>query len=381
MTSLMNYSRRIKVLIASADQTASDFMQNSLSALSQFDAEIVTPEALLARKAKTDQEQFDLFVLDAGDGSLLESSTAQELRRKFSGLPLIVVSEPLNDQRLRLLLKLNGSDWLKKPLDRKSFLEVVSTHAHLAQAGGNHVHAVVSAVGGAGGTSLAITLADTLTRARKKAQPSVAIFDLDFSTGACGNYLNALNDYDLRPVIANPSRIDLEFVDIIKKKHERGFSLLSFKQPGVVMSPNGAELVLRMLDVVSFQNNHTVVDIPYYETAWKDDILRAVNTIHLVTELTIPGLRQAKDVYARIKALRGEDFPVQVVANKHRTRLFAFGIGKKDTRKVFKQTSTVIVEDDWATLNEAVNRGVLPIEVNPRSKFVRQVEKLAEAVR
>ena len=38
MTSHMNFTRRIKVLIASGDQAASGFMQNSLSALSQYDS-------------------------------------------------------------------------------------------------------------------------------------------------------------------------------------------------------------------------------------------------------------------------------------------------------------------------------------------------------
>ena len=381
MTSHMNFSRRIKVLIASGDQAASEFMQSSLAALSQYDCEVVGHDALLNKRAAIDPEKFDLLVLDAGDGELLESSTAHDMRRKFSGLPLIVVSDPLSDQRMRLLLKLNGNDWLKKPLDRKMFLESVSGHVQMAHSSGAHVHAVVSAVGGAGGTSVAISLADALARAKKKLQPTVALFDLDFSTGACGHYLNTLNDYDLRPVVANPARVDLEFIDIIKKKHARGFSLLSFKQPEVLFSPAGGELVLRMLDVVSFQNNHTVLDIPYYETPWRDAILSAVNSIHLVTELTIPGLRQAKDIYTLIKKLRGEEFPVQVIANKHRSRLFSFGIGRKDTRKVFKQTNTLIIGDDWGTMNEAINRGILPVEVNPRAKFVRNIEKIAEAVR
>ena len=381
MTSHMNFTRRIKVLIASADQAASEFMQNSLAALSQYDSQVVGHDDLLGKRTDVDAENFDLLVLDAGDGTLLESSVVQEMRRKFADLPLIIVSEPLTDQRMRLLLKLNGSDWLKKPLDRKSFLDLVSSHVQMAHSGDNHVHAVVSAVGGAGGTSVAITLADALARVKKKVQPSVALFDLDFSTGACGHYLNLLNEYDLQPVIANPSRVDMEFIDIVKKKHERGFSLLSFKQPGVMLSPKGGELVLRMLDVVSFQNNHTVIDIPHYETAWKDDLFSAVNSVHLVTELTIPALRQAKDIYSRIKKLRSDDFPVQVIANRHRTRLFSFGIGKKDTSKIFKQSNTVIIDDDWGTMNEAVNRGILPIEVDPRSKFVRHIEKLAEAVR
>ena len=381
MTSHMNFSRRIKVLIASADQAASDFMQSSLAALSQYDSEVMSHDAILSKKSAVDPDNFDLLVLDAGDGALLESSAAVEMRRKFSAMPLIVISDPLSDERMRLLLKLNGSDWLRKPLDRKAFLESVSSHVQMAHSSSSHVHAVVSAVGGAGGTSVAISLADALARAKKKTQPSVALFDLDFSTGTCGHYLNILNDYDLRPVIANPSRVDLEFIDIIKKKHGRGFSLLSFKQSEVLLSPAGGELILRMLDVVSFQNNHTVLDIPYYETPWREEILSAVNSIHLVTELTIPGLRQAKDIYTRIKKRRGEDFPVQVIANKHRSRLFSFGIGRKDTRKVFKQTNTLVIDDDWGTMNEAVNRGILPVEVNPRSKFVRHIEKIAEAVR
>ncbi|MCO0638182.1 hypothetical protein M8745_19800, partial [Lutimaribacter sp. EGI FJ00014] len=195
-------------------------------------------------------------VVDVGDGAVLEGGAVTELRRRFAETPLILVSELLSDQRMRLLFRLNGNDWLKKPLERKAFLESISSHIQLAFSGDNRVHAVVAAVGGAGATSIAISLADGLTRAKRRQERTVALFDLDFSTGACGHYLNTLNDYDLKPVIANPSRVDLEFIDIIKKKHESGFSLLSFRQPGVILSSTGSELVLRMLDVVSFQNNH-----------------------------------------------------------------------------------------------------------------------------
>ncbi len=195
------------MLIASTDQAASEFMQSSLSALSQYDSDVKGHDALLDKRAAVDPTSYDLLVFDAGDGSLLESSAVQELRRKFAALPLIVVSDPLTDRRMRLLLKLNGNDWVRKPLDRKSFLEAVTGNVQMAHSGGNHVHAVISAVGGAGGTSVAISLADALVRMKRKTPVSVALFDLDFATGACGHYLNTLNDYDLQPVIANPSRV------------------------------------------------------------------------------------------------------------------------------------------------------------------------------
>lgn len=381
MTSQMNLSRRVRVLICSDDRDTAAFMQSSLAALSQYDGELIPLASLLDHAKPGAPEDFDLAVIDVGDGAMLESSAVFELRRRISETPLIVISEQLDDSRLRQLFRLNGNDWLRKPLERKAFLEAITNHAQMAQSGGNNVHAVMSAVGGAGATSLAASLADAIVRGKRKNQPSVALFDLDFSTGAAGHYLNLVNDYDLRTVIQSPSRVDIEFIDIIKKRHPRGFSLLSFKHPSIALSAQGSELVLRMLDVVSFQHNHTVLDVPYYETPWKDSIIGAVNSIYLITELTIPGLRHAKDIHTRIRKIRKDDVPIHIVANKHRTKLFAFGIGKRDTRKVFAQTQTIVIEDDWATLNEAINRGVLPVEVNERSKFVRSVDKMAELVR
>lgn len=372
--------QRAKVLIASADKESAEFMQNALSVLSQFDPEIVDRNKLTREKTVVDPASYDILILDAGKGEFLESGAAQELRDLFPRIPLIVVSEPLEDEHMRLLLKLNSADWLKKPIDRKGFLESVTSNVQLSQAGENKVHAVISAVGGAGATSVAITLANALSRAKRKVEPVVTLFDLDFSSGSCGQYLNINNDYDIGPVLENPKRVDLEFIDIIKKRHENGFSVLSFKQPSVITSPNGKELVLRMLDVVSFENDHTVIDIPYYETNWKDEILTAVNSVTLVTDCTVPGLRQAKDMYLRVNRIRHDEIPITVIANKYRSRLFGFGIGKKETGKIFSKTNSILIAEDWDTLNEAVNRGVLPAEVSSRSKFVRQVEKIAETV-
>ena len=381
MTTHMNFTRKAKILIVSTDRASAEFMENSLLALSTYEPEHVTFEALSNPRNTLKADIYDLLLMDVGDGAALEDGAISEVRKKFAKHAADpVVGSPVRPadahavpaQRQRLAAQAARA---------KGLLESISNHLHLAFTGANQVHAVVSAVGGAGATSVAITLADSLLRLKRKQEPTVALFDLDFSTGACGSYLNSVNDYDLKPVIAQPNRVDLEFVDIIKKKHERGFSLLSFKQPDVLLSRTGGELVLRMLDVVSFQNNHTVLDIPYYATGWRDDLLKAVNTIYLVTDLTIPALGQAKELHARIQALRPDNPPVHIIVNKNHRRLFSFGLGKNEAKRVFKQTPTHLIDDDWNTMSEAINRGVLPVEVSPRSSFVRRIEKLAEGVK
>lgn len=245
----------------------------------------------------------------------------------------------------------------------------------------SRVHAVVSAVGGAGASVIASSLAHVLAQPTKNSTPRIDLFDTDFCSGALGYYLNLVNDYDLKPVIANPSRVDLEFIDLVRKRHSGGFSLLSFKQPSVLLAPKGRELVLRMLDVAAFESDHTIIDVPYYDTPWKYEVLTSVNSICIVTEMTVPALSQAKDLFANLVRLRGSSDQMFIVINKYRAKLFGLGLRRQQTEKIFKDIPTHVIADDWETLSEAVNRGVLPFQVNSRARFCGAVGKLGALVR
>jgi pilus assembly protein CpaE len=224
-------------------------------------------------------------------------------------------------------------------------------------------------------------LAHYLARARKRVRPTAALFDLDFSTAAVGAYLNIENSYDIKAVVNEPERVDLEFIDIIKKKHDSGFSLFSFECPDVVLSPRGTELVLRMLDVVAFQNDHTVLDIPAHETSWKEQVIAAVNSAVIVTTQSVPALQHAKETYKRIVEICGDQKDVSVMINKSRSGFFSSGIGRKGIEKIFGDIPVSVLPDEQSVMLEALNRGVLPVEVNSRSRFCATIAKLAEKVR
>ena len=376
----MTFSETTKILVVSDDQAASSFMMDAFAAMSRFEASQRTLGELL-KPGAFEELAASMIVLDVGAGAALEKEELFAFRSRHREVPLVVVSEDLPDNLMRLVFRLNGSDWLKKPLERRSFIDMVSTLAPGAGQRQSLVHAVVGAAGGVGGSVIAASLAHVLAQPRRKIKPHVELFDMDFSLGSLGQFLGLVNDYDLKPVIANPARVDVEFIDLVRQRHNGGFSLLSFKQPEVVLSPKGAELVLRMLDVVSFGSDHTVLDVPYYATAWKDDVLTSVNTIYIVTEMTVPGLRQAKDLFQRLERLRGNAASIHVVVNKYRSRLFGMGVRKRQTQKIFKESGAIFIADDWATLSEALNRGVLPSEVNARSSFCSAVGKLGALVR
>ncbi len=355
-------------------------MLDTFGSLSRYDVRHLALKAL-GEKGRFDPTQFDLIVLDLDKGELLHHPEVFAFRTSYRDIPLVVVSENLPDDMLRLLFRLNGNDWLKKPLERRALIDMISTHAPGTGASDSRVHAVVSAVGGAGASMIAASLAHVLAQPTKNSTPRVDLFDADFCAGMLGYYLNLVNDYDLKPVIANPSRVDLEFIDLVRKRHPGGFSLLSFKQPSVLLTPKGGELVLRMLDVAAFESDHTVIDIPYYDTPWKYDVLTSVNSICIVTEMTVPALSQAKDLFATLVRLRGSSEQIFIVINKYRAKLFGLGVRRQQTEKIFKDIPTHVISDDWDTLSEAANRGVLPFQVNSRARFCGAVGKLGALVR
>ncbi|MBX4977591.1 pilus assembly protein [Rhizobium lentis] len=381
MTAHMNIAASTKILVLSDDAAAASFMLDTFGSLSRYDVRHLSLKAL-GEKGRFDPTQFDLIVLDVDNGKLLQQPELFTFRTSYRDIPLVVISEDLPDDMLRLLFRLNGNDWLKKPLERRALIDMISTHAPGTGASDSRVHAVVSAVGGAGASMIASSLAHVLAQPTKNSTPRVDLFDTDFCSGALGYYLNLVNDYDLKPVIANPSRVDLEFIDLVRKRHSAGgFSLLSFKQPSVLLASKGRELVLRMLDVAAFESDHTIIDIPYYDTPWKYEVLTSVNSICIVTEMTVPALSQAKDLFTNLVRLRGSSDQIFIVINKYRSKLFGLGLRRQQTQRIFKEIPTHVIADDWDTVSEAVNRGVLPFQVNSRARFCGAVGKLGALVR
>jgi pilus assembly protein CpaE len=224
-------------------------------------------------------------------------------------------------------------------------------------------------------------LAYYLSRARKRSQPTAALFDLDFSRAAASAYLNSESNYDLSEVLDRPERIDLEFIDIIKRKHQTGFSIFSHESRGLMTHTQGAEVVLRMLDIVAVQHDHTVVDLPSCEAKWTDQVLAAVNSVVIVTNNSIPALQRAKDLVRRVSEIRGGGNNTSVVINKVHSSLFNPGIKKKDILRIFNQTPVSVLPYEFQVLTEALNRGVLPLDVNPRSGFCSRIKQIAEEVR
>ena len=368
------------LLVFSGDAEATRRLEVIISSLALFDAE-VRDISTFARLKEQDLINYDIVIIDVDDGALLDSDEFKATRAGIGSTPVVFLSRALAPEQMRTLMRLDGADWIPKPIQPRPIVEALNSITNRLGSAKNIVHAVLPVGGGAGGTCVSIMLAYHLLRSRKREKVSSALFDLDFTTGFAGAYLNIENAYDLGSVTDHPERIDLEFVNLVRKSHKSGFSLFSFESPNIAVSPRSAELVLRILDVIALQHDYTVLDLPTGEAQWSDAVLRTVNSVTVVCNHVVPGLQRAKDIVRRLTELRGDNGGISVVVNRAKTGMFGRIVGKKEILKVFEGFPVTMLPDETATLTESLNRGVLPLEVHSRSKFSARLGILADAVR
>lgn len=320
----------------------------------------------------------DVVILDILGESGSELDHLTTIRARFGETPIIIVSKGADDAIVRGLLRHRVQDWQRRPLVPGDLMASLTASIRTNRASASRVHAVISASAGSGGTSVAICLADVMNRKLPRGKGSVGLFDLDFATGDCGLRLNLSTTARLESAITTPTRIDAEFVSLIQQKHSSGLNLYSFKRREFITHLNTYEMVLRLLDAVTLEHNHTILDIPAYQTDWEAEVLSAVNTITVVCEMNVVSIRHALDVLKMIDALPGEPKRVTVAVNKVERGLFGRQrISKARLKDLFGETRLFQLPSDGATLLDAIDRGLLPREVSARSPFIKALEKYA----
>lgn len=324
---------------------------------------------------------YDVVLLEVDSFQDNETEVFNSIKNLSPDLPIIVVSEALPDSQLRALMKLQPADWLKKPVTLTEIGSAIASAVKHNRSSSNKVHAIVPITGGAGATTIAVALADMLARRQAKGGGSVGLVDLDFSQGNCGLLCNLVNPINLQSVISNPTRIDQQFVQLIQRKHESGFNIYSYKRREIVTHENNYETVLRLLDAVSSQHAHTILDIPVHETDWRNDVLQTVNTVTLVCELNLPSLKQCLDTLEILHQRKSATSSVNLIINKRVSGFFSpQRIKQKQVEELLGQTAVHYLPYEPSTTNEAMDRGQMLSATNSSSKLVKELGKYLDRV-
>jgi pilus assembly protein CpaE len=277
----------------------------------------------------------------------------------------------------RALMRMGVSDYLVKPVSAEALVDALrraqETQAPTAPqpAPGARVVAFVGARGGVGTTSLAVSTAWCL--AREHARRTV-LLDLDLQFGAAALSLDLEPERGLREILANPERIDGLLLSSAMTHAGEGFRLLGAEEPldeDVEIAPAGLKTLICAMDEAA---DAVVVDLPRRIDRAGREVLASAETVVVVTDLTLTGMRDAQRLTRFVKTLRPNG-AVLVVAN--RVGGVAGELPPAEFVKALGAPLAFAAPADDKAAEAAAEQAKPLLEVAGKTAFAAEVRKLA----
>jgi pilus assembly protein CpaE len=324
----------------------------------------------------------DLVVIDTTTGDPAKLASLIGALAQTSPQPAaILVGSHLPVSLARALLKLRSSDVLDHPtttadLARCAAALLADGAAIMETAPQAQCWSVLSAVGGAGGTTLTIELATAL--AGRTLGDRVALIDLNLADGAASAYLGAAANMHLADASAAPERIDQALLDAFSLRVGGGFDLFACPRDPHGFSKVAASVVLRLLEVACQAYDWILVDLPRGRQPWTMDLLAGSNEILVVSELTVPALLAARALTGEIETELPDRAHPRVILNRMASRMFGPAPSRAEAEKALGRRVDGVVTSDWEAAACSANLGGPISQHRPRSKIVKDVATIVE---
>ncbi|GGE33206.1 pilus assembly protein [Agaricicola taiwanensis] len=227
----------------------------------------------------------------------------------------VVIIGKLNDVVLyRELMRRGVSEYLVGPITE---LELIATLSEIFRAPDSEpvgrTIAFVGAKGGSGASTVAHNVSWAI--ARDMALDSV-IVDLDLAFGTAGLDFNQDPPQGVAEAVFTADRLDSNVVDRLLAKCTEHLSLLA--APSTLDRPYDfrEDAFDPLLDILRANIPCIVLDVPHVWSSWAKRSLVIADEIVVVAEPDLANLRNAKNIFDKLKAERPNDAQPRLVLNK-----------------------------------------------------------------
>ncbi|HVY00501.1 MAG TPA: response regulator receiver protein [Pseudorhodoplanes sp.] len=366
------------VVVITADAEFEQSVRATFAAAAAIDLRVISG-TVAAGGDKFSVEGVTVLVVDLDAARDDEMLALERLMARVGNWPPVVVVTQTFDARVaRTLLQMRVADFLVKPV---APVELVRTCARVVKPSATEmteaqIYTFLGAVGGAGVTTLAIQTALLLLSSGQRGRSSTCLVDLNFQHGACADYLDLEPRLDLNEIEPRPDRLDKQLLEVMTSYHASGLAVLAAPPQPAEMRSFDPDVVTRLLDLASANFENVVIDMPRTWFSWTDSVLLGSNKLFIVSEMTVPGLKHAKQLVAAIRnQLEGGPAP-QVIVNRFEQRMFSPGLKKADIERTLGEDFAAVVPNFYRLVREAIDRGVPLEEVKKGNKITTELKKL-----
>lgn len=379
MTRSASATGKTCVVVLTADVEFEKMVRSTFSASPQIDLRVVSATVASAGE-QIDVTGATVVVIDLDAKRDDEMAAMARLMTRIGAWPpVVVVTQDFEADVARTLIQMRVSDFLVKPI---SPVELVRTCARVAHPPTTdtteaEIYTFLPAVGGAGVTTLAIQTALLLLSNGSRGGASACLVDLNFQNGSCADYLDLEPRLDLNEIEPHPDRLDKQLLDVMISYHASGLAVLAAPSRPAEMRSFDPDVVTKLLDLVSTHFDHVVIDMPRTWFSWTDAVLFGSNRLFIVSEMTVPGLKHARQLVGAIRERLNEGGPSpQVIVNRFEERLLSGGLKKRDIEQALGKDFAAVVPNFYRLVREAIDRGVPLEEVKRGNKITSALKKL-----
>jgi pilus assembly protein CpaE len=371
-----------KVVVLTADPAFEDSVRATFSSSPQIALEVIAGKLAGGADPAFDGATVVVADVDAADTAELLALERMMLRIG-QWPPVVAITQNFDEGVARRLMQMRVADFLVKPV---APVELVRTCARVAKDANKataadaateaQIFTFLPAVGGAGVTTLAVQTAMLLLNSGGRGKSSTCLVDLDFQHGACADYLDIEPRLNLGEIEPRPERLDRQLLEIMLSQHPSGLAVIAAPNRPAEMRSFDPDVVTRLLDLVSSHFDYVVFDMPRTWFSWTDSVLLGSNKLFIVSETTVPGLRQAKQLVAAIRERLDDGPKPQVIINRFVGKMFSSGLRRSDIEQAIGEEFLACIPNDYALVREAIDRGVPLEEVKKGNQITLQLKKL-----
>lgn len=369
-------SNKTLVVALTTDAAFEQMLRSTFGGSGQIELDV--PPGGLAAAAQS-VVSGSIIIADIGAAASRDLPALQSLMGRLNGAPpVLVVTEAFSEAVARLLLQLRITDFLVKPVQPIDLVRACSRALQRPgeeQAKEAQIHTFLPAAGGVGVTTLAIEAAMQLMRAGSR-RAATCLVDLDFQHGACADYLDIEPRLEIGEIEPRPERLDRHLLEVMLSHHASGLAVIAAPNRPAEMRSFDPDVVTRLLDLVSTHFEYVVVDMPRTWFSWTDSVLVGSNKLYIVTEMTVPGLRHAKQLAAAMIERLGEELKPQVIVNRFEQRMFDTGLRRADIEQALGGSFLGTIPNNYRLVREAIDRGAPLDEIKAGSNVAAALKKL-----
>jgi pilus assembly protein CpaE len=367
------------VVVLTADPAFEESVRTTFGGSPQIGLDVIQGKLPAAGSIALDDATVVVADIDAGDAAEL-AALEHMMARVGNWPPVIVITQCFEESVARSLMQMRVADFLVKPVSPVDLVRACARVAKAPAAGDETTEAQIftflPAVGGAGVTTLAVQTAMLLLNSGARGKSATCLVDLDFQHGACADYLDIEPRLNLSEIEPRPERLDRQLLEIMLSQHPSGLAVIAAPNRPAEMRSFDPDMVTRLLDLVSSHFDYVVFDMPRTWFSWTDSVLLGSNRLFIVSETTVPGLRQAKQLVSAIRERLGDEPRPQVIINRFVGKMFSSGLRRSDVEHAIGDAFLACIPNDYALVREAIDRGVPLEDVKKGNKITQQLKKL-----